>query len=182
MFVFPCTEGRFGKDGLVNNLGPTPHHVGFFKRKNERGEQAKPKDLDHNLMDYNLSYYFNLIRVLMLERAASYDFHLREGDVGTERKLKSLSSCQLYLSTRYSHLQPLPPSSCQSTKINRMLCIRWDFSLSTSHSVQQWRLYILYISSQVSYGTCWKHELNIISAAAQGGHDLSMSLWLMLIS
>lgn len=43
---FSCTEGRFGKGGLVNHLQPTTNRIGLLQRRKENGECRKPEDLD----------------------------------------------------------------------------------------------------------------------------------------
>lgn len=121
---FPCTEGRFGKDGLVNQLHPTTHHISFLQRRKGKGG-VQAKDLDYTSMDHNLRYYFNLIWV-PLKRVSHCNSHPGRGDAETERKLRDSPLVNSTFPHMLFSFTTSVTFSCQTTNISRMLWIRWD--------------------------------------------------------
>lgn len=81
---FPCTEGRFGKGGLVNQLHPTTHHISFLQRRKGEGEWRQRT-------------------LTILGWTVTWGVFLRGCPFVTltqaEETLKRLSTCQLYLPT-----------------------------------------------------------------------------------
>lgn len=124
IICFPCTEGRFGKGGLVNHLQPTTTLDSSIDRQRKRSAGTS-KDLDHSSMEHNLRYFSSLIWIYIFERAA-----LRSPPGGGDAETKRMHKDSLIVNLILTHISysftSFATLSCQDFQnqqdaVNKML-------------------------------------------------------------
>lgn len=162
---FPCTEGRFGKGGLVNHLRPTTHHIGFLQHR-RGGECRQTLDLDHTSMDHTWDTPF--IWVVILERATLLTtLKRRESLIDSPLVNSAYAPHTLFSFTSLGY--PRLPDHCHQRDVENLvgpLAVHNPFTwpVMLVHSIYQ-----LTLSCHV--GTWWKHDGLHITA------DCTMMSW-----